>query len=280
MTGRATAGVWSGAVPAPLTLACAGWLRILKTESDPTLPLPSRTAEARLTPAPTPRGCRDCRSLPRRRSVRRGSHAVRPGLRRSRRTRASRTFGSAFPEGLAATLPRAWQRAGVPPTAPSCAATRPIWALTPELATSGAPCSAPARPTADRTKGPAIHSWPEPLHKRQKSPGKEAVHEQQGKYQQNGEWSILPGQRAPRPVAASGLSMRCQQSLPGAELDPGWLGSTSCHRVAVLCCCTRWPGFRIMSLTCGAKGIRTPDLLHAMRWNCSFQFLVASHSPL
>ena len=41
MTGRATAGVWSGAVPASLALACAGWLRILKTESDPTLPFPS-----------------------------------------------------------------------------------------------------------------------------------------------------------------------------------------------------------------------------------------------
>ena len=27
----------------------------------------------------------------------------------------------------------------------------------------------------------------------------------------------------------------------------------------------------------GATGIRTPDLLHAMRWNCSFQFLVRPH---
>ena len=34
---------------------------------------------------------------------------------------------------------------------------------------------------------------------------------------------------------------------------------------AVLSCCTPCPGFRILSLTCGAKGIRTSDLLHAMQ---------------
>jgi hypothetical protein len=31
--------------------------------------------------------------------------------------------------------------------------------------------------------------------------------------------------------------------------------------VAVLCCCTAAPAVRIMSLTCGAKGTRTPDPL-------------------
>jgi hypothetical protein len=30
-------------------------------------------------------------------------------------------------------------------------------------------------------------------------------------------------------------------------------------------------------LTCGAMGIRTPDLLHAMRWNCSIQFQAGRH---
>jgi hypothetical protein len=34
---------------------------------------------------------------------------------------------------------------------------------------------------------------------------------------------------------------------------------------AVLCCCTPGPAFRISLLTCGATGIRTPDLLHAIQ---------------
>ena len=33
--------------------------------------------------------------------------------------------------------------------------------------------------------------------------------------------------------------------------------------IAVLCCCTLGPAVRIMSLTCGAKGTRTPDPLLA-----------------
>ena len=39
---------------------------------------------------------------------------------------------------------------------------------------------------------------------------------------------------------------------------------TSAVIAAVLYCCTRCPGVRIMVLTCGATETRTPDLLHAM----------------
>jgi hypothetical protein len=45
---------------------------------------------------------------------------------------------------------------------------------------------------------------------------------------------------------------------------PNWCAAPHATAVAVLCCCTRGPGFRIMSLTCGAKGTRTPGLLHAI----------------
>ena len=39
---------------------------------------------------------------------------------------------------------------------------------------------------------------------------------------------------------------------------------TSAVIAAVLYCCTRCPGVRIMVLTCGATETRTPDLLHAI----------------
>ncbi len=51
---------------------------------------------------------------------------------------------------------------------------------------------------------------------------------------------------------------------PGDASTPNWCAAPHATAVAVLCCCTRGSGFRIMSLTCGAKGTRTPGLLHAI----------------
>jgi hypothetical protein len=45
---------------------------------------------------------------------------------------------------------------------------------------------------------------------------------------------------------------------------PNWCAAPHATAVAVLCCCTLGSGFRIISLTCGAKGTRTPGLLHAI----------------
>jgi hypothetical protein len=57
----------------------------------------------------------------------------------------------------------------------------------------------------------------------------------------------------------------CRRPQPPARSKPG---SNACAAsppvpVAVLCCCTLSPAVRIMSLTCGAKGTRTPDPLLA-----------------
>jgi hypothetical protein len=60
------------------------------------------------------------------------------------------------------------------------------------------------------------------------------------------------------------------QAAPGPRLHlatpaaPNWCAAPHATAVAVLCCCTRGSGFRIMSLTSGVKGTRTPGLLHAM----------------
>jgi hypothetical protein len=55
------------------------------------------------------------------------------------------------------------------------------------------------------------------------------------------------------------------RSSRGRSPDPDRRAASLASTVAVLCCCTRCPGFRIMSLTNGAMGIRTPDLLHAIQ---------------
>jgi hypothetical protein len=50
--------------------------------------------------------------------------------------------------------------------------------------------------------------------------------------------------------------------------------------VAVLSCCTRCPGFRFRLLSCGAMGIRTPDLLPAIqRQPVHPASIAAGHSP-
>jgi hypothetical protein len=62
---------------------------------------------------------------------------------------------------------------------------------------------------------------------------------------------------------------RQPQTLPAAnrrqmEPDPNTCAADDPVATAVLSCCTRCPYFRILSLTCGAKGTRTPGLLHAI----------------
>jgi hypothetical protein len=60
----------------------------------------------------------------------------------------------------------------------------------------------------------------------------------------------------------------CQQLSAGGERDPNWCtapaGGGCCCTLLLYSLWTLGSGFRIMSLTCGAKEIRTPDLLHAM----------------
>jgi hypothetical protein len=57
---------------------------------------------------------------------------------------------------------------------------------------------------------------------------------------------------------------RPQQHQPRKMPCPNRRAVPRAITIAVLSCCTRCPVFRIMSLTSGAMGIRTPDLLHAM----------------
>jgi len=66
-----------------------------------------------------------------------------------------------------------------------------------------------------------------------------------------------------------GFSRSCQQLRPAPEPDPDRRSGTSRCCAAVFCCCTRPEncGLRISDLLSdlgGAKGIRTPDLLHAI----------------
>ena len=66
-----------------------------------------------------------------------------------------------------------------------------------------------------------------------------------------------------------GFSRSCQQLRPAPEPDPDRRSGTSRCCAAVFCCCTRPVncGLRISDLLFdlgGAKGIRTPDLLHAI----------------
>src|SRR6185437_9420297 len=68
-------------------------------------------------------------------------------------------------------------------------------------------------------------------------------------------------------VLACGFSGPCHQPRPAPEPDPGWRRGTSCCCVAaVQGPGTMGSGFRIyLPDLGGAKGIRTPDLLHAMQ---------------
>jgi hypothetical protein len=67
-----------------------------------------------------------------------------------------------------------------------------------------------------------------------------------------------------RPPAGIPRQHTCWAGVP----DPNVCTVPHATSVAVLCCCTcpiNWgSAFRIMSLTCGAKGTRTPGLLHAI----------------
>ena len=84
------------------------------------------------------------------------------------------------------------------------------------------------------------------------------------------QWSHEPGTRdrawsASRKPAGRPQSRRsCQQPPPDIRTSKHLKADIRALTAAVLSCCTRSSGFRIISLTCGAMGIRTPDLLHAM----------------
>jgi len=84
------------------------------------------------------------------------------------------------------------------------------------------------------------------------------------------QWSHEPGTRdrawsASRKPAGRPQSRRsCQQPPPDIRTSKHLKADIRALTAAVLSCCTRSSGFRIISLTCGAMGIRTPDLLHAI----------------
>jgi hypothetical protein len=71
--------------------------------------------------------------------------------------------------------------------------------------------------------------------------------------------------------AGSGIAPDTRQlpTLPAVNrrqmgADPNTYSASRPVAAAVLSCCTWCPDFRVLSVTCGAKGIRTPDLLHAI----------------
>ena len=66
-------------------------------------------------------------------------------------------------------------------------------------------------------------------------------------------------------ISAQDLGSVCRRPQPSARSKPASNACAASHAVpvAVLCCCTHGPAVRIMSLTCGAKGTRTPDPLLA-----------------
>jgi hypothetical protein len=87
--------------------------------------------------------------------------------------------------------------------------------------------------------------------------------------QGSGERNVLPGQSASSPSWRAASADRASSPRLMPEPAPGWTGS-SCCCAAVFCCCTRasnaGSGFRNYLFELGgAKGIRTPDLLHAMQ---------------
>ena len=164
-----------------------------------------------------------------------------------------------------------WPAPGTAAARPRCAELcrgAPHRALTPSRPHRWRTPTAPRRnPSpgiqADKTTGPAGHGSPDLLRGRQESPRKAPGHDHRasvnGMTIGHSPWSRSP-KTLPGPASAG------YASNPGGEAEPnsGWPGSVTCSWVAVLCCCTRCPGFRIMSVTCGAKGTRTPGLLHAI----------------
>jgi hypothetical protein len=95
---------------------------------------------------------------------------------------------------------------------------------------------------------------------------------------------ILPGQRLA--VALSvGNSPPCQQSPPCGQHRPGRVCGSSGRRLLLyFAAVLRGPGVRIILLTCGAKGTRTPDPLLANRrqhvhWCPSPQVTVLGRAP-
>jgi hypothetical protein len=106
----------------------------------------------------------------------------------------------------------------------------------------------------------------DPLHERQEPALKRQI-------QHVPRWDAGPGSRTQRwrsscsaaRISAQDLGSACRRPQPPARSKPG---SNACAAsqavpVAVLCCCTLGLAVRIMLLTCGAKGTRTPDPLLA-----------------
>ena len=102
------------------------------------------------------------------------------------------------------------------------------------------------------------------LHRRQESPAKTRYRTEPVQVAKAGERSVLPGQALR--IRADG---RLQQVMPAAPPGAGARSRPTERDIALLRCCTRPVncGLRISDLLFdlgGAKGIRTPDLLHAI----------------
>jgi hypothetical protein len=86
------------------------------------------------------------------------------------------------------------------------------------------------------TAGLARQGWPDPLRKRQESPGKRAPCASSrasvnGLAEGHSSWS-----RSPNTVPGAGFGSYASNPGGEAEPDPGWPGSVACGWVAVHCC--------------------------------------------
>ena len=169
----------------------------------------------------------------------------------------------------ASRLACAGRRGGASPTAPGCAAARCIRAL-PRAGAPGAPMLRHRRsPPAGRTAARRKQSWPDPLRRRQESPAKR--HHATAPVQGSERWerNVLPGQGI-----LGRLGIRLQQVMPAIPPCAGTRSQPADRHIVPLRCCILllykarepWPqDFEFICLTWGgAKGIRTPDLLHAI----------------
>ena len=179
--------------------------------------------------------------------------------------------------------PGAPASAGAPPRAwpaPGAAAARPkLRRIAPRRAAL-APCTGPGAPGANPVHDPhrlspliacplAEPGRPDPLRRRQESPAKGTTQPHQCKGQRGGKGTFFLV-RAFRVR----LGIRLQQVMPAIPPCAGTRSQPADRHIVPLRCCIlllykareRWAqDFEFICLTWGgAKGIRTPDLLHAM----------------
>ncbi len=86
-----------------------------------------------------------------------------------------------------------------------------------------------------------------------------------GKSSRQARASIVAGQRRFPDRGTGKLPTRASRSGAGDCSKPNICAVCQTAAAAVLSCYTRGASVRILALTCGAMGIRTPDLLHAIR---------------